>query len=320
MLYVTTRGDKDAFTAARTLTSDVAADGGLYVPFRLPEFTKEELEAIAAQSFGQTVAQILNVFFSARLTGWDVDFAVGRNPVKLASMNHRIVFAELWHNPDSDYFYMVNKLYQLLCQSLASTESPTEWVRMAVRISVLFGIFGELKRRNPAGGDRIVDLAVAAEDLSLPMASWYARKMGLPIGTIVCGCDMNSALWDLVRRGEYSTNAISPEADIGVERLIQASLGFAETRKFRQCSASSRAYQVDEEQLPDFANGLFVAVVGKTRKNAITASVYNTSRCMLTEDAALAYGALQDYRASVTEGRPCLLLGDTPARRADQRI
>ena len=81
MLYVTTRGKYDAFTAARTMNLDRGPDGGLFIPFRLPQLTRDEIIALGSKTFGQNVADILNLFFSTRLSGWDVDMTIGRSPV-----------------------------------------------------------------------------------------------------------------------------------------------------------------------------------------------------------------------------------------------
>ena len=312
MLYITTREDRDAFTAARTLTADIAPDGGLFVPFRLPVFTEHELTVFSEMSFGQAVAKILNIFFSARLTSWDVDFAIGRNPVKVVQMNHKLLLGELWHNPGSDYAYAVNKLYTLLCSAVPPADSPTEWVQLAVRIAVLFGLFSELNRTGVADLENVVDIAVTAEDFSLPMAGWYARKMGLPIGVILCSCNQNGALWDLVRRGEYNPNQALNAADIELERLTQATLGREETNAFRQCCARRRMYQVHEENFEAMTYGLFAAVIGTQRISAVSAHIYRSTGYKLTPDMALCYCALQDYRANNSESRPCLILGDYP--------
>lgn len=310
MLYITTRENKDAFTAARTLTQNQAQDGGLFVPFRMPVFTQEEIASLKEKSFGQAVAQILNCFFSARLTGWDVDFSIGRNPVKLFTMNHRMVIGELWHNPGARYSYIVQKLYDRILLRNEPAGEPTEWVAIAVRIAVLFGLFGELMRMDIADCSRPVDLAVPADDFSLPMACWYACRMGLPIGTIICGCNADNGLWDLVRRGEYNPNQAVQKADIALERLIQGTLGCREVRRYRERCDAGRSYTVSEAVFFELCRGLYVAVVGKLRIQSIVNSVRKTNGYLLAPAAALAYGALQDYRASVTEGRVSLLLAD----------
>jgi len=110
MLYVTTRDKRDAFTAHRAIFEEYGPDGGRYIPFSLPEFSGEEIAALKDKGFSQAVADVLNIFFSARLTGWDVDFCIGRNPIRFMQMNHRIVVAELWRNLDGQFAYVVRCL------------------------------------------------------------------------------------------------------------------------------------------------------------------------------------------------------------------
>ena len=50
MLYVTTREKNDAYTANRTILDDFGPDGGAYLPFRMPFFTKEQLEQVRAEA------------------------------------------------------------------------------------------------------------------------------------------------------------------------------------------------------------------------------------------------------------------------------
>lgn len=309
MLYTSTRDETDVYTAARTLAGDRAADGGLYVPFRLPQFSWQEIQDISKQSFGQTVAQVLSLFYSTKLTGWDVDFSVGRVPVKLTHVNHRLVVAELWHNPGGSYKYLVERLYDHI-RIHGSRDEATDWAKVAVRVSVLFGIFAQMIRDGVVAPDKPVDIAVSADDFALPMAALYGRKMGLPIGMIICGCNANSGLWDLLRRGEYVSAATSAAVWIGHERLIQATLGTAESKRFSQRCGAGKTYSVSESELLKLNDRMYAAVVGSARINSLISSVYKTGGYELSAEDALAYGALQDYRAGNAEGRSALLLAD----------
>ena len=49
MLYVTTRNNRDAYTAQRVLRENRGPDGGLYVPFREPVFSREEIDALKGE-------------------------------------------------------------------------------------------------------------------------------------------------------------------------------------------------------------------------------------------------------------------------------
>lgn len=310
MLYITTRENRDAYTAARTLAMYTAADGGYFVPFRIPVFSQVQLSELGQKSFGENVADILNVFFPAHLSGWDVDFAIGRNPVKLVTMNHRLVIAELWNNPQRSFAYAEKKLNA--CLTHQKTPQLTDWAAVAIRIAVLFGLFGELMQAEALSEDQMIDVAVPAKDFSVPMACWYAREMGLPIGTIICGCDEESGFWDLVCRGEYNS-AVMRQMPNGLERLIQGTLGCREVNRFLSCNAGRKLYALTEESHDAIRKGLFAAVIGKARIDSVISSLAKSSSYVMEPNTALSYGALQDYRAGNSESRMTLLLSDNPS-------
>ena len=63
MLYVTTRNHRDSYTAQRALTEQRGPDGGLYIPFRVEPFSQSEIESMAALTFNQRLAMMLNYLF-----------------------------------------------------------------------------------------------------------------------------------------------------------------------------------------------------------------------------------------------------------------
>lgn len=308
MLYITTRSDKDAFTAARTWKLDYAADGGLFVPFQLPHFDIEEITELKNKAFGQTVADIMNLFFSARMNSWDVDFMIGRNPVKVISMNHRLAVAEIWHNSEGLYSFAEKELYKKIAGNDAAGRDVSEWVRIAVRIAFIFGVFGEMMRQDLVDPGQLVDVSVPSIDFTAPAAALYARKMGLPIGSIICTCEEDSPVWDIIRRCEVSTSGKKmPE---GVERLLQAQLGCNESRRYIEICEKKGIYAVDEALFGKLNCGMSAAVVGNQRISAVIRSMYRTNSYVIDPDTAFVYGGLQDYRAGVGESRSALIFAE----------
>lgn len=302
MLYLTTREKYDAFTSARTLASDRGPEGGLYVPYRMPVFTAEELAALKDRSFGQNVADVLNRFFGSRLTGWDVEFCIGRYPVKIANMSQKILTAECWRNLDGSYEMMERHLAGRICDSSARDVVVTSWLRIAIRIAVLTGIFAELQRQEI---NEAVDVSVSCGDFTLAMALWYARAMGLPIVNIVCGCGDGSECWNLLHNGQLRSGDL-PE----LERLVFGTLGIEENLKCQFCLDDGSLYALNPAALEAVRKGLYAAVVSPERKNAAIPNVYSTNSYILEPEAAVAYSALMDYRARTGERRRALLLAD----------
>jgi threonine synthase len=64
MLYVTTRSNIDTYTSHRAVSTNIAPDGGHFVPFKLKCYTKSEIADLKDKSFNQIIADILNIFFT----------------------------------------------------------------------------------------------------------------------------------------------------------------------------------------------------------------------------------------------------------------
>jgi len=306
MLYLTTRNKHDAYTAHRTLLTDTAPDGGLYMPFRMVTLDRRQLLDLADKTFGQCVAETLNRFYSCQLTGWDVDFCIGRYPVKNVDISHRIVIAETWHNQSWDYRSAEQALARKISGS-AATEKPSAWLQIAIRIAFLAGIFAELMRQNVTDPERPIDVAVPAGDFSIPMSVWYARYMGLPIANIICGCSDNSAVWDLLHLGTLKIDGNMPQH---LEQLVCETLGHNEACRFSELCQKGGVYSllpVDAEKL---RKGMFAAVVSGDRVSSVISNVQRTSNYILGPVSALGYGGMQDYRAKTGESRPVLLLAE----------
>ena len=313
MLYVTTRSSRDAFTAARTLR-DAPPGGGQYVPFRLTPLPQGQIDSLMEQGFAKCCAEILNLFFSTKLTSMDVDFCVGKNLCKTHVMNHRIAVAELWHNQQRDFEWVVTRLFARLQDSVSAFQSPGEWVQLSVRIAALFGAFSELHRSAVLEPGQTIDIAVDADDFSQAIAAWYARYMGLPVGKILFACSAFTGFWDLLNYGQMRADHVPA----GLERLICLTLGYDEAARFAQVDASGRPYTLRPDQTELLRKGLFAAVVGPQRIGSIIASVYRTNDYLLEPSSALAYGGIQDFRAQSGEVRPTLILAErNPAVCAD---
>ena len=306
MLYVTTRNDADAFTAPRTLLADTAADGGYYIPFHLPAFTADELAIMQANSFSQNVTDILNLFFNTNLECGIVDFCIGRNMIRFVPVNFRMIIMETFHNSEGSYNLIQNEL----SKKLNPANAPTLWQKIAIRTSVMIAMFCQMLENGVISADQPVDIAVNANDSAEVLAAWYARKMGMPIATIICGCTDNDSLWNLIHRGQVATRNLSLQDQQGIEQLLYVTLGSAAVSRYCRCCEAGQVYSMDEEQLRMVSAGLFASVLSADRLDAVIANFYSTSHYLLHKHNASAYGGLQDYRAKTGIGRHAVLFAD----------
>lgn len=297
MLYVSTRNPADTYTAYRAIHEDVTPDGGQYAPFHLPVFNREELAALRGQSFCATVAQVLNLLFSLNLSGWDIESVVGKMPVKLEAVGQRLEIAELWHNSEGDSQHIFNHLYKLISQS---DHTPAGWTVVAIKIALLFGIYSTTEK--PLVN---FDVAVNADDFSDITAVCYCKKMGLSVNLTICACNEGSSVWDLVNKGEFSTGTYNPKY---LESFLYAYFDAEQVQIYLKALQGKATYYMDESCHQVLNEGLFAAVVSDRRAETVIASMLSSNQYALDTNAALSYGALQDYRASIGISNDTLIL------------
>ena len=296
MIYVSTRNHLETYTAHRALHEEFAPDGGYYVPFYLPSFSPEALSYFKKTSAYDTVAEILNLFFSLRLNADDIENAIGKPSFSCKAMSQNFAVLELWHTPESNSDYIFKKLNHLLSGRM---EYPVGWARVAIEISLLFGVFGIVSEQIKS-----YDMSVVAGDLSEITAVIFAKAMGFPVNRIICACDDDSVLWELVKKGEcgrVNTPAFT-------ELLLYKLVGGETVIEYVASKDNKKTYYLHEVKLQSIHECIYPAVVSADRAGSIICGMYSSNQYMLDNSAALAYGSLQDYRSIVGINNPTLIL------------
>lgn len=301
MLYVTTRGTRDAFTAHRTLCANKAPDNGYFIPMRFPQFSQDEVRSMVESSFEETVACILNLFFPAGLTKWDVGLFVGMNTARTIELSPKIVLAELWHNPGNCFDHVISGLFRRVIGK-ETNSAPSEWFCITVKIAILFGLYGELCRCNILSFGETIDLSLPADNFSYPIAAIYANTIGLPIGELLCNCSRTQEVWNLIHRGTLNISGLSDDLRAGLERFLFHRLKKAE------CILDMRSYEAEPNEKACLQSGLFCTVSGKERIVQAQKGVIGSNKKFVTPNAALCFSGLGDYRAKTGDCRLTMII------------
>lgn len=316
MLYTSTRNKHDTYTAQRALCLDRAEDGGLFVPIHMPQYSSQEIIKLLHLSPNDVIANVLNILFGSTLTQRDIDFLAGKEIFKMREINHRITVGELWRNPEGDFSRTVRTLTEYLCAD-RNAKGPTMWAKVAVNIAMIFAMFTKFSYKTEFDLDRKQDVVVLGENFIAPMAAWYARKMGLPIGAIICGCNDNGSVWDLLQRGQMKVDAPliktnTPKCDIsipeGFEWLIYETLGQDAVADFVSSCDRGGLYEISSTGYPILRQGMYAFVVGEKRLLDIIPNVYSATGYVLCPYSALTYSGLMDYRAMTGENGSALMI------------
>lgn len=328
MLYKTTRSDHDTFTAERALKELRAPDGGLYIPMQRIRYTSEELSVLLDQSPCGILASVMNQFFSCKLTDRDVEFCLGKRFFNLHTMSHRITVVEAWRNVDGDF----SRIQRILTERIAIDKRHTpvgEWMQVVSGIALLFCAYSEMLRQGQIDGESRPDVAMLSGRFVGPMSAWYARDMGLPIGNIICCCNENSSVWDLLQRGEMKTcmpvqKTDTPRCDIarpeGLERLIRSSLGLSQAQRYASACDAGSEFDLNVEQKNHLRQGLHASVISNKRLGGVIANVYATNGYILCPYSALEYAGLMDYRAATGMNGPALIVSETSPLQCEDAV
>lgn len=309
MLYISTKCDRDAYPASKALTELNAPDGGQYIPYKLPYFDNNQLSELTCCPFTEVVARVLNLFFSTQLNSWDVGVCIGRNPVKSTVVGRKCVISQLWYNPGASFEYAANNLYMKLHGGDFGHITP--WARIAIYIAFIFGQYSEMLRDEMICANESFHISVPVGDFSLATAAFYAKSMGLPVDCIVLCSDSNSAMWDLVHRGEVATGLLSAEQKCGLERLVYGIWGENETLRYRAACQRHGVYIVPDEQAECLPATFFGAVIGQDRVGSVISSVFSTNCNLLDPECAVCYAGVQDFRAKTGRSNLTLLFSPT---------
>lgn len=306
MLYVTTRSNCETYTAAKTLTVDTAPDGGMFVPFQTPRISVDKLQGMSQEA---VISTVLGLFFRNAPSEEAVLNCLGGSPLRLKNIDRKISVAQLWNNRRRTFDKVEYDLYCKLCLEVPANGAATQWAKIAIRIAVLSAML--------ATEGMEVDIAVNAGDFLTPMAAYYAKEMGLPVGKILCVTNENSNLWDFFTHGELSCSTSVQETSLPLldimlphqlERLIFAVSGLHSAKEFALCAEKGKTYKFEElwETGEDFS----VSVVGSQRVPSVISRIYRTNGYVLDTYAALTFGGLQDYRATGGDIRQTIILSE----------
>lgn len=326
MLYASTRSKVETYTAQRTVWASRAADGGLFVPINLPVFRRTEVMRMKNGTPEDQIAYIMNCFFQTEFSGKEVEYLLGKDYYKLVNISHKMILGQLWHNDDGELDHVIRVLVKQFAAEQRQCE-PGEWPGIVVRIALLFALVCDLEKQGVVTPLYPIDVAVPSGDFSWPMAAWYARKMGLPINTIICCATENDGVRELLHRGQIRLDAakfetITPRYDCGVpdgiERAIFTILGREETEEYLRILAKRGTYAVNPEQKRLLNEGMYAAVNSSKRLAEVIPNAYRTFGHVLCPYSAMVYTGVMDYQSITGRYNKVLMLCDySPAHSLD---
>ncbi|PCD77855.1 threonine synthase [Pseudothioclava arenosa] len=125
MRYISTRGTAPVLTFSEAMMTGLARDGGLYVPETVPQFTPDEIAALAGQSYEEVAYRVMRPFCGESFSEEELRGAIARAyagfghaaraPMVQLAPNHFLL--ELFHGPTLAFkdfaMQVIGQLFQI---------------------------------------------------------------------------------------------------------------------------------------------------------------------------------------------------------------
>ncbi len=188
-----------------------------------------------------------------------------------------------------------------------SSANSINWGRLLPQIVYYISAYASLVADNEISlGDKI-NVVVPTGNFGNILAAYYAKRMGLPVGKLICASNINKVLTDFIRTGVYDRNrefypTCSPSMDIlissNLERLLYILSGDndAQIREWFDSLASVGKYEVTDDIKKKLADDFYGGYCDDAETKQTVANIYQKYSYVCDTHTAVAVKVYDDYR------------------------
>ena len=190
--------------------------------------------------------------------------------------------------------------------------------RLAPQVTYYFKAYRDLLDRDAIQLGDEVNFCVPTGNFGDILAGYLAKKLGLPVGMLVCASNANNVLTDFIRTGTYDRmrplhKTASPSMDIlvssNLERLLYLMSGdTALVANLMQDLNTKGAYTVPADLRNAIQAEFWAGCCGDRTAKASIKSVWEKHRYLCDTHTATAWAVAQDYVNQTEDTRPMVVL------------
>ena len=190
-----------------------------------------------------------------------------------------------------------------------SSANSINWGRILPQVVYYISAYCDLLRSGEIAMGQKVNFCVPTGNFGDILAAYYAKRMGLPVGKLICASNRNDVLTDFLRTGVYDRNrpfhnTMSPSMDIlvssNLERLLFDLSGenAEEIRGYMAQLAESGHYEVSDKIKAALQEQYWGGCCGEEGTAAAIARYYRDYGYLIDTHTAVAADVLAQYRAA----------------------
>ena len=199
-----------------------------------------------------------------------------------------------------------------------STANSINIGRLAPQITYYFKAYADLLKRGQIKMGDKVNFSVPTGNFGDILAGYLAKKLGLPVGTLICASNANNVLTDFIQTGTYDRRrplhkTISPSMDIlvssNLERLLYLMSEDADLVASLMQQLNTEGFYTVPESLKTAINEEFWAGYCDDKKTReIIGKVWREQKYLCDTHTAAGWAAAEEYVAATGDNAPMVVL------------
>ena len=190
--------------------------------------------------------------------------------------------------------------------------------RLAPQITYYFKAYADLLRRGQIQMGDKVNFSVPTGNFGDILAGYIAKKMGLPVGKLICASNANNVLTDFIRTGTYDRRrplhkTISPSMDILVSSNLERLLYFmsddtALVAELMDKLNKEGLYTVPQELKAAISQEFWAGCCDDARTRETIRRVWKEQSYLCDTHTAAGWAVAEEYVAATGDTAPMVVL------------
>ena len=200
-----------------------------------------------------------------------------------------------------------------------SSANSINWGRVLPQVVYYVSAYCDLLKSGAIENGQKINVCVPTGNFGNILAGYYARKMGVPIGKLICASNSNNVLTDFINTGIYDRNrtfynTMSPSMDIlissNLERMLFELSGCSdgEVKGYMEKLNTEGKYEVTDD-IKEKLSELFAAGCCSDEQTArVIGRMWQEKGYLIDPHTAVAFDVLEQYRASTGDTTPAVVV------------
>ena len=199
-----------------------------------------------------------------------------------------------------------------------SSANSINWGRLVPQIVYYFSAYADLLAAGRIAYGDEVNFCVPTGNFGDILAGYYAKRMGLPVGRLICASNRNNVLTEFLRTGMYNRKreffkTITPSMDIlissNLERLLYHAAGNAEqVAAWMRQLAEQGSYTISKELLADVQKTFWADWADDEATKATIRKAYETKHYIPDTHTAVAWRVAENYQKQTGDRREMVVV------------